>query len=552
MSLISLSPQIQSALIKAGINAGVLEAERVKQLEVIARRQQMALLDLVKFEWCMPLRVLYQLWAESLDLPFTTLAKVKPDHEVIAKLSPALIWRRGAVPVFAENGGAQQWVVCADPKDQSWVASYQKIQPIFQIAVAEPESIERFLTLHLPVKQLHSKQVEQVPVALLEHIFVECHLRRASDIHIESLKYGVRVRLRVDGKLQSYGSLFETKLGHGLISRVKVLAGMDIAESRAPQDGGFSYSFQQAPLDPVDVRVASLPGYHGERITIRILAAGAQSLTLEQLGMPEHQLARFKRLIRQSNGMLLITGPTGSGKSTTLYSALQVINSEEINVLTVEDPVESYIEGITQVNVNNKTRFSDALRSFLRHDPDVIMVGEIRDKDTADVALKASLTGHFVFSTLHTNTACGAITRLSDIGCDAFLVGATLRAVIAQRLVRRLCRYCRLADSANCHDSALLGIEPGTMIYRAKGCARCQGSGYSGRIGLFEILWINSALAEFIAQGPSELAMAERAGADLCTLRQDAADKVMAGWVDVADVEPLLGMLEVRHLTRED
>lgn len=532
-------PHNEGALLQAGVAGQVLDESRLQQLAVISRKQRIPLLDLVKFEWRLPLRVLYQLWAESLALPFLSLAEEGPDRELASQLSVALMHRKLAVPVVSEQWGTR--IVCADPSDSSWRMAYEKKIPGVTLAIAEPEAIQRFLSLHLPLSQKASSEDDFDPVALLESIFVECYLRRASDIHVESLKFGVRIRLRVDGKLQNFGSMLNSKLGVGLISRIKVLARMDIAESRAPQDGGFTYDYTHAPLAGVEVRAASLPGHRGERITLRILAAGAESLSLDQLGMPESQLIKFRQLIRQSHGMLLITGPTGSGKSTTLYSALRVINRDDINVLTVEDPVESDIEGITQVNVDSKTKFADALRSFLRHDPDVIMVGEIRDKDTADVALKAAMTGHFVFSTLHTNTACGAISRLGDIGCDAFLIGSTLRGIIAQQLVRRLCHYCREEVRVSDSECALIGFDSSSKIYRAKGCARCQGSGYRGRIGLFECLWIDVELADYISQEPSELELAAKAGDRLRPLRQDAKEKMLAGWISFADVEPLLG-----------
>ena len=529
----------EGALLQAGINANVLDEERVQQLAVISRKQRMPLLDLVKFEWRLPLRVLYQLWAESLSLPFMALVEEKLDRKLTAQLSTAIVHRKLAVPIVSQQWGAR--IVCADPNDSSWRLLYEKKMPGAELALAEPEAIQRFLSHQFPQSKQPSTNSGLDPVALLENIFVECHLRRGSDIHVESLKYGVRVRLRVDGKLQSFGSMLNSQLGVGLISRIKVLAGMDIAESRAPQDGGFTYEYTQAPLDGVEVRAASLPGHRGERITLRILAAGAESLSLDQLGMPESQLLLFRRLIRQSHGMLLITGPTGSGKSTTLYSALRVINRDDINVLTVEDPVESDIEGITQVNVDSKTNFASALRSFLRHDPDVIMVGEIRDKDTADVALKAAMTGHFVFSTLHTNTACGAIARLGDIGCDGFLIGSTLRGIIAQQLVRRLCRYCRVEKAVSEMECELLGFDCDAMIFSPQGCARCQDSGYRGRVGLFECLWIDVELADFIGQDPSELELAAKAGDRLRSLQEDAREKMLVGWISFEDVEPLLG-----------
>lgn len=291
-------------------------------------------------------------------------------------------------------------------------------------------------------------------VALCDELLFAALVREASDIHIDPCPENVMVRLRVDGELEKYRTLPSTVL-NGLISRFKVLSGMDIAEKRAPQDGGFTHRFGAAAMK-IDIRVATLPTKHGERMTLRLLATQTETLTIERLGMMAHDQTIFEQMVSLPHGMILLTGPTGSGKTTTLYAALRKLIAAQVgNIITIEDPIEYAIPGVAQVEVDtaDKVSFSRALRSVLRHDPDVVMIGEIRDFETADVAIKASLTGHLVFSTLHTNSAAGVVTRLADMGVQRYLIAATLRLAVSQRLVRKLCgrwdglMHCGISDA---------------------------------------------------------------------------------------------------------
>jgi type IV pilus assembly protein PilB len=303
-----------------------------------------------------------------------------------------------------------------------------------------------------------------------------------------------------------------------------------------PQDGGFSYHLA-APVDlEFNIRVATAPTRLGERITMRLLGNESSSLTLTDLGFLEHDLVEFKQAIRKPYGMILLTGPTGSGKSTTLCAALQEINRSDINIMTVENPIEYVIDGISQIQTGPKINFADALRSLLRHDPDVLMVGEIRDSETADVAVKAAMTGHLVFSTLHTNNAVSAVTRLVDIGCEPFLIGSTMTAVIAQRLVRRLCRHCAKARPATEDEKVLLGVEDDVQLFEPVGCAVCQGQGFRGRLGLFETLWFNEKLARMVAKGADEETLEKSAGNSLKFMWQDGCDKVIRGLTTLDEV----------------
>ena len=329
-------------------------------------------------------------------------------------------------------------------------------------------------------------------------------IRQASDIHLNVTRSGdVQIRLRIDGVLVD-DMLFPAELRLHVFNRIKVLGGLDISEKRAAQDGSFRFDPGGA-LPRIEVRVATIPARHGERITLRLLSQDVQFGTLNGLGLDEDHRELFARAITLSHGMILLTGPTGSGKSTTLYAAIKYLLEQSMfNVMTVEDPIEYEIDGVTQTEVDarkEKVSFASSLRSILRHDPDVVMLGEIRDRETAELAVRAALTGHLVLSTLHTNTALGAVTRLLDLGVDRFLIASVLRLVAAQRLVRRLCRHCAKEDSITAVEARLLRDSEleGKPCWRASGCLYCAGRGFIGRKGLFEVVPLESDRSEVIA-----------------------------------------------------
>jgi general secretion pathway protein E len=352
----------------------------------------------------------------------------------------------------------------------------------------------------------------------------------------------MRVRFRVDGMLreilQPPGNIAPL-----VISRIKVMAKLDIAEKRLPQDGRISL---RVAGRSVDVRVSTLPSGHGERIVMRLLDKQAGRLDLEQLGMAEETREMFNALLRKPHGIILVTGPTGSGKTTSLYAGLTVLNIKSRNILTVEDPIEYYIDGIGQTQVNNKVdmTFARGLRSILRQDPDVVMIGEIRDLETASIAVQASLTGHLVLSTLHTNTAIGTITRLRDMGVEPFLLASSLVGVLAQRLVRKLCPACKKPHQITASERKWLAMEEnGTTIYSAGGCEQCNYQGYEGRTGLYELIPIDEKLLDMIHDGEGEHAMEQYARTKTPSLRQDGKRMILEG---VTSLE------EVLRVSRED
>ncbi|GAA0565937.1 type II secretion system ATPase GspE [Rheinheimera aquimaris] len=365
----------------------------------------------------------------------------------------------------------------------------------------------------------------------------------ASDIHVETFEKALIVRFRVDGILREVLRP-NRRLSSLLVSRIKVMAKLDIAEKRVPQDGRISLRIAGRA---VDVRVSTMPSSHGERVVLRLLDKNNSHLNLADLGMTPSVQQAFSQLILKPHGIILVTGPTGSGKSTTLYAGLTEINTKDRNILTVEDPIEYELEGIGQTQVNTKVNmtFARGLRAILRQDPDVVMVGEIRDLETAQIAVQASLTGHLVLSTLHTNTAAGAITRLEDMGVEAFLLSSSLLGVLAQRLVRTLCPHCKAAHEPDKEERNLLGVakKDGVLIYRATGCEHCNFSGYRGRTGIHELLLVDEHIRELIHNGKGEQAIEKYVRQHSPSIRADGFSKVLNGETTLE---------EVLRVTRED
>lgn len=373
-------------------------------------------------------------------------------------------------------------------------------------------------------------------IRLINGLISEAISQSASDVHIEPAEEAVVVRLRVDGMLRE-ALRAPAKLRGRLVSRIKVMARLDIAEKRLPQDGRISLALGGRA---VDVRVSTLPSRHGERVVMRLLDKDQGLRNLDALGMSEEMLIRFKSALQTPNGVVLVTGPTGSGKTTTLYAALNLLNDRTRNILTVEDPIEYAVDGVGQTQVNAKIgmTFAAGLRAILRQDPDIVMVGEIRDPETAQIAVQASLTGHLVFSTVHTNDAVAAITRLKDMGVEPYLLASTLRAIVAQRLVRRLCQTCKRESVTGPQEKALLasiGAAHAT-VYEGAGCQQCGGSGYVGRIGLYEFVSVDDEVRRMIHAGATEAEMAAHAFKHADPLLRSGLKCVAAGVTSLSDV----------------
>jgi len=373
-------------------------------------------------------------------------------------------------------------------------------------------------------------------IRLLNALLSEAIKEGASDVHIEIFEDRIMIRFRVDGVLRE---VLEPQrvLAPLIISRVKIMAKLDIAEKRLPQDGRITLRIAGRA---VDVRVSTMPTSHGERIVLRLLDKQNARLDLAQLGMASHTLQAMQKLLQNPHGIILVTGPTGSGKTTTLYASLTSLNNYSRNILTVEDPIEFDLPGIGQTQVNYKVNmtFAKGLRSILRQDPDIVMVGEIRDVETAQIAIQASLTGHLVLSTLHTNSAAGAITRLVDMGIEPFLLSSSLIGVIAQRLVRILCPACKKAIPANKNECHILGasIEQAPMLYHPVGCLQCRQTGYRGRSGIYELILINDSLRGFIHGRESEQQLKQYARTLFPSIRQDGYRRVLQGDTSLEEI----------------
>lgn len=387
-------------------------------------------------------------------------------------------------------------------------------------------------------EDMYSEDVNNSPIVQLVKGMIDQAVRqRASDIHIEPMERQVRIRYRIDGALYEKAT-YSIRLLPAIVARVKIIGGMDISEKRKPQDGRIT---QIVDRKEFDIRASILPTVYGEKIVMRLTSKNALTREKSQLGLKPDELKKFDHILKNPHGILLVTGPTGSGKSTTLYTALSELNKEDVNIITVEDPVEANIDGINQVQVNNKANltFASALRSILRQDPDIIMIGEIRDQETASIAVQASITGHLVVSTLHTNSAASTITRLADMGIEPYLIADSTIGVIAQRLVRRLCPECKRKKKADAEELELLMLAPeeDVTIYEPCGCPKCDGTGFKGRIGVYEIMEVTQSLKTIISKkGSAEDIKNKALEEGMNTLRMCATRYVMEGITSVQEM----------------
>ena len=390
-------------------------------------------------------------------------------------------------------------------------------------------------------EQIIREDVNSSPVVMLVNSMGEQAVRqRASDIHVEAEPDRVRVRCRVDGILYTTSN-YSLQLLPAIVARIKIISGLDISEKRKPQDGRFTATVDRREYD---IRVSTLPMVYGEKCVLRLNPKKALSHNKKTLGMADDDLAKFDKILARPNGIVLVTGPTGSGKSTTLYTALSELNTDMVNIITVEDPVEANIEGINQVQVNTKAEltFANALRSILRQDPDIIMIGEIRDSETASIAVQASITGHLVVSTLHTNDTASSVTRLLDMGVESYLIADSTVGIIAQRLVRRLCPNCKRSRKVLAYEAAYMGLSQEEFddisICEPVGCQRCNGTGYYGRIGVYEIMEITPTLRGYIARRAPTDTLREAAIAEgMLTLKQSVRRLVLDGTTTITEMQ---------------
>ena len=494
-----------------------------------------------------------QAMSEALDIPYVNLANYIIDQDVIKLIPETMAQKYKAMPIFKILNSLT--VAMVDPKDiaaiddlsrrakcdiesmlstesaiLNAIEQYYGTSSSFDDVIKDIDKENRFRSQGTEFDSTKLAEIagEAPVIKLVNMIIMQAVKEKASDIHIEPEENKLAVRFRIDGILHEMFSP-PKHLEPALMSRIKVLSRMDIAEKRKPQDGRFN---MKAMDRDIDMRVSTFPTIYGENIVIRILDRGSILMGLDKIGFSGEIQKEFERLIKHPHGIILVTGPTGSGKTTTLYSALSTIDSEEKNVVTIEDPVEYHLGRIRQSQINPKAglNFATGLRSILRQDPDIIMVGEIRDKETAEIGVQAALTGHLVFSTLHTNDASGALSRLIDMGIEPFLISSSMIGILAQRLVRKICDECKEEYLPSEDILKGLGANQKKGFFKGKGCSACKNTGYKERIGIFELLIVNDQIRKLIAdKASSEVIKKTAVETGMKTLRDDGLDKVLRG-----------------------
>ncbi len=499
---------------------------------------------------------------QQFALPIVDLNTIEVDEDVLKALPPKLVFKQRCVPIGRKDGTLR--VATCDPFELTAFDELRLLTGMaIELVLADERDISKFIRTHYGVASdtldeltgdtetaldadftaTEADELEQAQEAsvikLVNDLVVEAIRERATDIHIEPYEDTLMIRYRIDGVLGQAGvPATVSRFRNAIISRVKIMANLNIAEKRKPQDGRITLRYKGGEYD---LRVSVIPMLFGEGVVLRILNKSAKMFELEELGMENENLRRWDELICRPHGILLVTGPTGCGKSTTLYASLHRIVSDEVKVVTVEDPVEYHLDGVNQIQVKTQVglTFAAGLRAILRHDPDILMIGEIRDLETAEAAVQASLTGHLVFSTLHTNDAAGSLTRLLDMGVEPFLVASSLEAVMAQRLIRLTCEGCKTAYTPQPRElPPEVGVEELGQLYRGTGCRECRNTGYSGRVGIYELLVINERTRELVMNRANarQIAQAAIESGDMSQLRDAGFEKIRAGVTTVSEV----------------
>jgi type IV pilus assembly protein PilB len=565
-------PSGQRALLRFLQRQGSITSEQSVRLEEEALKSNLAIQELLEHDGVMSEKDLAVLLASNLRLRLVDLTSYPLDPQVARTLKETVATKYEVIPILLEEGAVE--VVTANPLDQealkavefntgrrvrAAVATRLEVRDALAHAYRLQESLEQFLQ-HVPEEEkltltelfddgadlrTLARDSELPPVVKLSDLLlIEGIKSGASDVHVEPSGDTVQVRYRIDGILEE-SFRFPKWVQSALLGRLKVMAKLDITERRVPQDGRIQIRYQERV---VDLRVSSLPTQHGEKITFRILDSQRAVTTLEKLGFSPAELQRLREAGRRPQGMILVTGPTGSGKSTTLYGLIREIFSPTINIVTIENPVEYQLKGISQVEVNEKQglTFAGVLRSVLRQDPDVILVGEIRDKETALIACQAAQTGHLVLSTVHTNDAAATVTRMIDLGIEPYVLASSLNLIVAQRLVRRICKSCGAPTSLAEDQAKLLRLDPADGDFkRGAGCQACRQSGYAGRVGVYEVVPITTTIGKLIETNAGESALRHQArGEGFATLLDDAVGKLRAG---ITTVDEVLRVVQVNE-----
>ena len=555
---------MQEKLLEYLVEQGTLSPEQAEEIRSAQAETRRSVRELLLERGILSEERLLEALSAVSRVPIVRLYE-HPVPPEIRRLIPADVLRNFTIFPFAfdPQDSGTLYVAVNDPmnargRDMAAIVSKCRVRPFLATGTDILSSIDRYYGVDeiQEAAELYAsddegdvsledaliqEDINSSPVVMLVNAMVETAVhQRASDIHVEPTTDHVRVRCRVDGVLTTTAS-YDRRLLPAIIARIKILSGLDISERRKPQDGHFSAKVDRREYD---VRVSTMPTVYGEKCVLRLNQKNAFNRGKEALGMTREDLNQFERVLRSPNGIVLVTGPTGSGKSTTLYAALTELNDETVNIVTVEDPVEANIEGVNQVQVNTKAglTFGSVLRSILRQDPDIIMIGEIRDAETAAIAVQASITGHLVVSTLHTNDTASSITRLLDMGIESYLIADSTAGIIAQRLVRRLCPECKKSRRPLEHEARYLCLSPEEQetveIYDPVGCQRCAGTGYYDRIGVYEIMEITPELRSIISgRGNADELRQAALKQGMRTLRESARALVLSGVTSIAEMQ---------------
>jgi len=536
------------------VNSGVITAEQLQKGLELQKGSGRKLGETLVDEGITTEENIAKALSSQLGYEMVDLQDVSIDEEILKLVPPNILKKHKMIPFeYSRSGMNVLRVAMSDPMnmaamDDINIITNLQVEPVVATSRDIMLALDRYYgqaevnsALEEYVKEKTSQMVEQEdiysddinnsPIVQLVKTMIEQAVRqRASDIHIEPMEKQVRVRYRIDGALYEKAT-YNISLLPALVARIKIIGGMDISEKRKPQDGRIT---QVVDRREFDIRVSILPTVYGEKVVMRLAAKMALNREKSQLGLKPYEMEQFDYILKNPHGIMLVTGPTGSGKSTTLYTALSELNTEDVNIITVEDPVEANIDGINQVQTNNKAdlTFASALRSILRQDPDIIMIGEIRDQETASIAVQASITGHLVVSTLHTNSTASTITRLEDMGIESYLIADSVIGIIAQRLVRRLCPACKRAKQADPDEKLFMGIPEteNVTIYEPCGCPQCSDTGYKGRIGVYEIMKMTPALKRIISKREGAEKIKDQAMQEgMRTLRMSAMEYVLEG-----------------------
>jgi type IV pilus assembly protein PilB len=539
------------------IQAGKIDEDQLQKALTIQKEKDVYIGVIFRELGYLDERELNRYISQQLKIPYLSLGHYDVDKTIMGLIPERIIRSKNFLPLFRLNNTLN--IAVSDPLDAAPINAARdetglKIEPVIVTETEIENAIDLYYGISGFVDVNSSDEVTDISdlfdesriVELVDSIITQSQRYRCSDIHVEPRENDIRVRFRIDGRLQDFQAL-PRDIHTALVSRLKIMSNMDIAETRRPQDGRILFNSSSGRLD---LRISTYPTLYGEKTVLRLLNISEALHSLIDLGFEKNTEKKFSNMLVGGEGIILVSGPTGSGKTTTLYSTLNKLERPDVNIVTVEDPIEYDLENINQAQVNTKSgvSFASALRSILRQDPDIIMVGEVRDEETVELAIRAALTGHMVFSTIHTNDAASGFTRLLNWGVEPFLIASTVKGILAQRLVRRICKECRVPYSPTTDELKLAGLDPNESLegFRGKGCLACRNTGYIGRIGIYELLLVDREISNLILKSAPGYEIRELARKNgMITLLEDGVVKIKRGDTTLSEVYETLGTTRI-------